>query len=259
MTSISSPCARLATSDPTLPSPTTPSVLPRTSVPMNLDRVHSPRFTEASACGTHRARAKRSAMVCSAAATMLPRGALTTRIPLRVAAGTSMLSTPTPARPTTRSFRPASSTGAVTRVSLRTISASNSGIRLISSASSSLLTTVTSPARRSLSRPSSASGSATRIRGNSAGRGADALQRRGCRRHAAPFGGSDVELLERLLHGPEDLDHVALGDRTEVADADHLAGHLALAPGDHDAVLGVEQGAERRDVQTGRGHRGSHG
>ena len=58
-----------------------------------------PRLTDASACGTQRASAKSSAIVCSAAATMLPRGALTTRMPLRVAAGTSMLSTPTPARP----------------------------------------------------------------------------------------------------------------------------------------------------------------
>ena len=165
ITSISRPCARLATSEPTLPRPMTPRVLPRISVPMNFERFHSPRLTEASACGTERASAKSSAMVCSAAATMFPRGALTTRIPLRVAAGTSMLSTPTPARPTTRRRFPASSTDAVTFVSLRTTSASKSGIRWIRSASASLLTTVTSPARRRRSRPSSASGSATRIRG----------------------------------------------------------------------------------------------
>ena len=48
----------------------------------------------------------------------------TTRTPSRVAALTSMLSTPTPARPTTRSRRPASSTGSVTLVSERTTSAS---------------------------------------------------------------------------------------------------------------------------------------
>ncbi len=43
-------------------------------------------------------------------------------MPLAVAALTSILSTPTPARATTRSFRPAASTGAVTLVSDRTIS-----------------------------------------------------------------------------------------------------------------------------------------
>src|ERR1700730_6816582 len=106
MTSISRPCARLATSEPTLPRPITPNVLPRISVPRNFDRVHSPRLTDASACGTQRASANNSAMVCSAAAMMLPRGAFTTTMPFRVAVGTSMLSTPTPARPTTRGRPP---------------------------------------------------------------------------------------------------------------------------------------------------------
>ena len=124
MTSISSPCARFATSDPTLPRPMTPSVLPRTSTPRNFARVQSPAWIEASACETQRATANSRAMVCSAAATMLPRGALTTRMPWRVAAATSMLSTPTPARPTTRRRLPASRIGAVTLVSLRTTSAS---------------------------------------------------------------------------------------------------------------------------------------
>ena len=39
------------------------------------------------------------AIVCSVAARVLPSGALATMIPFRVAASTSMLSTPTPARP----------------------------------------------------------------------------------------------------------------------------------------------------------------
>src|SRR5206468_6742285 len=253
MTSISSPCARLATSEPTLPRPTTPSVLPRISVPMNFERVHSPRLTDASACGTHRASAKTSAMVCSAAATMLPRGALTTTMPLRVAAETSMLSTPTPARPTTRSRRPASMTGAVTRVSLRTTSASKSGMRRTSSASSSLLTTVTSPARRSRSSPSSASGSATRILATDgrllAGGGGNALDRDGDGGHSATVGGRDVELLESLLDRPDHLHHVTLGDGAKVSDPHHLAGHLALAAGDHHPVPGVDHLAQLTDVQ----------
>src|SRR4029077_1546713 len=233
----------------------TPSVLPRISVPMNFDRVHSPRFTEASAWGTERARAKSRAMVCSAAATMLPRGALTTRMPLRVAAATSMLSTPTPARPTTRSSRPASRIGAVTFVSLRTTRASKSGMRLINSASLSFPATVTSPARRSRSRPSSASGSATRIRATRLrALRWDALKRGGGRGHGSALGRGDVELLERLLDRPQHLHHIALGDRAQVAHADHLPGHLALAARDDHAEILVEELAQRCDVDPRRGH-----
>src|SRR5947209_15316355 len=200
-------------------------------------------------------------MVCSAAATMLPRGALTTRIPRRVAAATSMLSTPTPARPTTRSLLPASMTGAVTRVSLRTTSASKSGIPSMSSAWPRRDATVTSPARRRRSRPSSASGSATRILAiakSLAGGGEYSLQRRGDRGRAAPLGRRDVELFQRLLQRPDHLDDITLGDGAEVSDPDHVPAHLALAPGDHDAVLGVEERAQRRDVDAWRRDRGRH-
>ena len=58
-------------------------------------------------------------MVCSATATAFPVGALTTITPRRVAASTSMLSTPVPARPITRRCSPASITEAVTGVALR--------------------------------------------------------------------------------------------------------------------------------------------
>jgi len=58
---------------------------------------------EASAAATLRASARRSASVSSAAAMVFPVGALTTVIPARVAASRSTLSTPTPARPITRS------------------------------------------------------------------------------------------------------------------------------------------------------------
>jgi len=51
-----------------------------------------------------RASASSSAIVCSAAVTMFDRGALATMIPACVAAVTSMLSTPTPARAMTRRF-----------------------------------------------------------------------------------------------------------------------------------------------------------
>src|SRR5207248_627772 len=147
MTSISRPCARLATSEPTLPRPITPSVLPRISVPTKFARVHSPRFTDASAWGTDRASAKSRAIVCSAAATRI-------------------------------------------------------------------FAKVSDPALAS-------------------GRG-HALHRRGDRGDSASIRRRDVELLQDLLDRPDHLHDVALGDRAQVTDPDHLARHLALASGDHD-------------------------
>ena len=73
-----------------------------------------PDVSDACACGTLRASASINAIVCSAAATMFDCGAFATMIPRLVAAGTSTLSTPIPARPITfrfpaRSISPASS------------------------------------------------------------------------------------------------------------------------------------------------------
>ena len=116
--------ARLATSEPTLPRPITPRVLLRSSIPVNLLRVHSPRRMDASACGMFRASDIISAKACSAAAIVLPVGALTTAMPISVAASMSMLSTPTPARPMAWSRPAFAMTEAVTFVSLRTSSAS---------------------------------------------------------------------------------------------------------------------------------------
>ncbi len=58
--------------------------------------------SETYACGMLRASASSSAIVCSAAVTTFDSGALATTIPRLVAASTSTLSTPTPARPITR-------------------------------------------------------------------------------------------------------------------------------------------------------------
>ena len=62
--------------------------------------------------------------MCSAAETTFDSGAFATTIPRRVAASTSTLSTPTPARPITFSRGACSITSAVTFVAERTISAS---------------------------------------------------------------------------------------------------------------------------------------
>ena len=69
------------------------------------------------------------ASVCSAAETTLPYGALATTMPRREQASTSMLSTPTPARPTKRRRGAWSSSSAVTAVPERVMSASYSGSR----------------------------------------------------------------------------------------------------------------------------------
>ena len=123
-TTISIARARTAMACPILPSPTIPSVRPRSSSPVNCARFHSPRRTDASAAAIRRATPYSSARVCSAAAMVLPVGALTTTIPARVAASRSTVSTPTPARPMTASRDPAAIIAASTWTWLRTIRAS---------------------------------------------------------------------------------------------------------------------------------------
>ena len=71
---------------------------------MNFERFHSFFLRLAFACGMLRASDSIIAIVCSVAARVLPSGALATMIPFRVAASTSILSTPTPARPMNFSF-----------------------------------------------------------------------------------------------------------------------------------------------------------
>ncbi len=107
---------RLATSPPTRPTPMMPRTLPFISTPVYLERFHSPLCIESWAKGMFLARVSSMAQVCSAAESMLADGVFMTSMPFSVAAGTSTLSTPTPARPMTRSFLPASITFLVTLV-----------------------------------------------------------------------------------------------------------------------------------------------
>src|SRR2546425_967619 len=78
--------ARCATSCPIRPSPATPSVLPRSSVPRNFFFSHFPSFIARSAAGIKRARASMSAHACSATLMLFAPGALTTRMPRALAA-----------------------------------------------------------------------------------------------------------------------------------------------------------------------------
>ena len=123
MSSMPKAWARWATSEPARPSPTTPSTLPCSSTPSHFERSQRPATSAACACGMLRACASSNAMACSATERMFDVGALTTMTPRAVAASTSTLSSPTPARPTTCSDVPAASTSAVTCVEDLMISA----------------------------------------------------------------------------------------------------------------------------------------
>ena len=101
-----------------------PRVLSASSTPPYLERSQRPSLSAAWACGMLRAQAIIMAIVCSAAVSTLLAGAFTTMMPRLLAAATSTLSTPTPARPITLRFVPASITSAVTLVAERITSAS---------------------------------------------------------------------------------------------------------------------------------------
>ena len=110
MMRISNAAARFTTSRPMLPRPTMPSVFPRSSVPRNLRFSHLPDLVDALACEESSGPATSiRASVCSATDTALPPGVFITSTPAAVAAGSSTLSTPTPARPITRSLGAAAS------------------------------------------------------------------------------------------------------------------------------------------------------
>ena len=106
------------------PKPITASVLSASSTPQKRLRSQRPATSAAWACGMLRASASISAIACSAADRAFDCGALQTRMPRAVAASTSTLSTPVPARPITRSRVPAAISSASTRVAERTTSAS---------------------------------------------------------------------------------------------------------------------------------------
>jgi hypothetical protein len=80
-------------------------------MPPNFDRSQRPSTSAPCACGMLRTSAIIIAIVCSAAVTMFDVGAFATTMPRLVAALTSTLSTPMPARPITfmRSARSISS------------------------------------------------------------------------------------------------------------------------------------------------------
>ena len=103
-----------------------PRVLRKSSSPEKVLRSHCPARMEAAACGTGRAPQRMWVKVSSAVAMVLPDGVFITMTPRSVAASTSTLSTPTPARPTTFRRGAAARTSAVIWVSERTMIACTS-------------------------------------------------------------------------------------------------------------------------------------
>ena len=101
MTFIFRPRARSQTIPPMFPAPITPSVLPVSSTPMNLDFSHFPACVDSEASGIWRATANIIAIACSAVVIILPKGVFITMTPCFDAASLSTLSVPMPARPTT--------------------------------------------------------------------------------------------------------------------------------------------------------------
>src|SRR5947209_7568923 len=170
-----------------------------------------------------------------------------------------MLSTPTPARPTTTRRFAASMIGAVTFVSLRTMSASISATRAARSASFRPVVWRTSQRARSSARPSSARGSATwtmlrrlatsrdrvvrRPRGRrAAGCGTRGLLLLALRVGAERRGHRDarldglVQITQRELERAEERDDVLQRHEAEVRDPHQLALHLSLTAR-HDRVV----------------------
>ena len=115
-----------------------------------MPRSHSSRLSDSWAAGILRTRASSMPTVCSAAETTLPYGALTTTTPWREQASTSILSTPTPARPRIRSRRARPRNSAVTVVEERVTIASYSPRRACSSSLGSLLETWSTSKPRSV-------------------------------------------------------------------------------------------------------------
>ena len=103
-----------------------PTVLSSSSTPPYWLRFHAPPLSDELAGAMLRAVASSSPMASSAADVMFDVGALTTMTPAWVAAGTSTLSRPTPARAMTLSFFPAAIASASIWVADRISTASTS-------------------------------------------------------------------------------------------------------------------------------------
>src|SRR5580704_15367673 len=246
-----------------LPRPITPSVLPAISVPMYFFFSQIPCFMLAAACGIFRASANMRPMASSAAAAAFPCGVLMTRTPFSVAAVTSKMSTPTPARPMILSL-PGSAR--VAEVILLADRMPTPWYSPITAASSSgfipILKSTAKPAPLRISTAFLDMSSAMRTRIGSAMvcapvmnetteriLGASGLgERRLCRRHPRPRPDAETEILEGHLEPRDGGDDVELAEVPDVRDAHDLPLEVILPPRDGDAVAGAHLSDDRRAV-----------
>src|SRR5215208_763419 len=256
------PSARCATSCPMRPKPSKPSVFSYSSTPLKLLRSQAPLVSDPCACGTLRTSASSIASVCSAAVITFDWGALATTTPRLVAASTSTLSTPTPARPTALSRSARSSRSAVSCVAERIRIASNSPMRRSSSPSSqSAPSSTSSPASRSSCTPVSPIFSLTRTFTSSRRRN------RHARLDEDALGGGDagaqLELVAQLAQGHLQSGHrhdgVEGAEVAAVGDARDLALQVSLPARDRDAEAVAHQLRDGRAVdRLGQRDRGDH-
>src|SRR3990172_3663802 len=206
-----------------------------------------------------RACASRRATVCSAAETMLDCGAFTTITPRRVAASTSTLSRPIPARATTLRFSAASMTAAVTCVCERTTSASYGAIASARPSVARSVRTSTWKSLRRTSSPASERFSVTRTLTGSPtpSRGLCLLEHAlGCCDGRAPLH-RVAEPLERHLERREAAHDVELAEVPEVPDPEHLALERALSRSEDTPEIRTDPPADRVRVDAlGRAYRG---
>src|SRR3954464_3304296 len=256
------PSARCATSWPMRPKPSTPSVFSYSSTPLKDERSQAPPVSEPCACGTLRASASSIASVCSAAVITFDWGALATTTPRFVAASTSTLSTPTPARPTTlsRSARSIRSPGSLVADRIRI--PSNSAMRRSSSPSSQPTPSSTSrPASRSSCTPDSPIFSLTRTFTSGRRRDRHARVEEDALRggDAGPQLDLVAELAQRHLErGDRDHD-VERAEVAAVGDARDLALQVALTARDRDAeAVAHELGHLGAVDRVGQRDRGDH-
>src|SRR5260221_1094178 len=247
--------ARCTTSCPMFPVPTTPRVLPASSRPAEYFFFsHLPPRVLCEASGIERGSESSSATVCSAPETLLPPGAFITTTPRRVAAARSMLSTPVPARPITRSFVAAASTSAVTLVALRTASASYWAITCSSSAAfmPGLKSTCAPGMRSRMLFASGERSSEMRMRitlGNS-------CERTLCRGESLAQLDLRSQIVQPALDRADDHQHVEIVEVPEVRDAEDLPLGRVLPSDQLDPVFGEEVLHQLLAVDAlGRDHR----
>src|SRR5665213_857848 len=221
-----------------------------------------------------RASATSRPIVCSAAETTFDSGAFATTIPRRVAASTSTLSTPTPARPITLRCSACAINSAVTLVAERTISASYAP--MISSSGDSVSTS-TSNFARSSSTPASAICSRTRTFTSSAPAPAkpgpallaapSSLRRLNRRverlkrtRHGRPSFDPGAQLGQRQLDGGKRTRNVENVEPADMADPEDLALERALPRRERHAVAVAQVLEQLGGVDpVGHAHSGHHG